>query len=228
MSFQRLANLLALASIKLFANAFYRVENKWLHTHEDDPWADTRMLVVLNHTSLFEPLLLGAAPWRMIWRIAGRIIAPGADVTMDRPIAGRLLKYVAPKMMPISRKRDETWDNFLNAIGPESVIVIAPEGRMKRADGLDKNGNPMSVRSGIADILAMLESGQMVVVYSGGLHHIQVPGQGLPKLFKHIKIQCEKLDISNYVAEMSSKENVDFHNAVVQDLESRLKTNVPN
>lgn len=228
MSIQRIANFLALASIKLFAQVFYKVENHWLHSHEEDPWADMRMLVLLNHTSLFEPLLLGAAPWRMIWRIAGRIIAPGADVTLDRPIAGKLLKYVAPKMMPISRKRDETWDNFLHAIEPESVVIIAPEGRMKRADGLDKHGKPMSVRSGVADILAMLETGKMVLVYSGGLHHVQVPGQGLPKLFKRIRLQCEKLDIKDYVAEMHSKPEIDFHKAVVQDMEWRMRQNVPS
>ena len=228
MSVQRIANFLALASIKLFALTFYKVDNKWLHNHEEDPWADMSMLVLLNHTSLFEPLLLGAAPWRLIWRISGRIIAPGADVTLDRPIAGKLLKYVAPKMMPISRKRDDTWDNFLNAIEPESVVIIAPEGRMKRVDGLDKNGNPMSVRGGIADILEMLPGGKMVIVYSGGLHHIQVPGQGLPKLFKRIRVQCEKLDIKEYVSEMNSKSDIDFHRAVIHDMEWRMRQNVPS
>ncbi|MBI1288555.1 MAG: hypothetical protein GC178_13370 [Flavobacteriales bacterium] len=125
MFLQRVANFIALASIKLFARTFYKVENTWLHNYGQDPWKGMRLLVLLNHTSLLEPLLLGAAPWRMLWRIAGRIIAPGADVTMDRPIVGRFLKYIAPKMMPISRQRDETWDRFLESIQPESVIIIA-------------------------------------------------------------------------------------------------------
>ncbi|MCB9186390.1 MAG: 1-acyl-sn-glycerol-3-phosphate acyltransferase [Flavobacteriales bacterium] len=227
MSLQRLANFIALASIKLFAITFYKVENTWLHNHEEDPWKGMRLLVLLNHTSLFEPLLLGAAPWRMLWRIAGRIIAPGADVTMDRPIAGKFLKYIAPKMVPISRERDETWDNFLNAIEPESVVIIAPEGRMKRADGLDKHGNPMSVRGGVADILEMLQTGKMVIVYSGGLHHVQVPGQGLPKLFKHIRLQSEKVDIADYIEQMRQMPDVSFRKAVVQDMEDRMELNVP-
>lgn len=227
MSAQRVVNFIALASIKLFARMFYRVENTWLHNHEEDPWKGMRLLVLLNHTSLFEPLLLGAAPWRMLWRIAGRIIAPGADVTMDRPIAGKFLKYIAPKMVPISRERDETWDNFLNTIEPESVVIIAPEGRMKRPNGMDKHGNPMSVRSGVVDILEMLQEGKMVIVYSGGLHHVQVPGQGLPKLFKHIRLQCEKLDIKTYVEQMRSVPDVSFRKAVVQDMEERMKRNTP-
>jgi hypothetical protein len=228
MLLQRIVNFMALASIKLFARTFYRVHNHWLHTHTDDPWKDVRLIALLNHTSLFEPLLLGAAPWRMLWRIAGRIIAPGADVTMDRPIAGRLLKYVAPKMVPISRERDETWDNFLRTISADSVVIIAPEGRMKRPNGLDKNGQPMSVKGGVADILQMLGHGKMVLVYSGGLHHVQVPGQGLPHLFKHIEMQCEKLDISWYVQQMQARTEVDFHRAVIQDLEARMKRNVPS
>ena len=226
-TFPRLANFLALASIKLFARLFYRVENKWVHETNEDPWKGVKLIALLNHTSLFEPLFLGAAPWRMLWRISGRIIAPGADVTMDRPIAGWLLKYIAPKMMPISRARDETWDRFLEAIEPESVVIIAPEGRMKRPNGLDKNGKPMSVRGGVADILEVLPKGEMVLCYSGGLHHVQMPGQGLPKLFKKIELRCEELNIQDYVLEMKSKSKFPFKKTVTSDLEARMKRNVP-
>ena len=227
MRLSRITNFIALASIKLSARLFYRVENKWLTELNDDPWKDVKLIALLNHTSLFEPLFLGGAPWRMLWRIAGRIIAPGAAVTMDRPIAGRLLTYIAPKMVPISRERDETWDNFLNSIEPYSVIIIAPEGRMKRSDGLDKDGKPMSIRGGVADILEMLPAGEMVLVHSGGLHHVQVPGQGLPKFFKRIQMRCEKLNIQEYVKQMKATPDVSYKKAVISDLEERMKRNVP-
>ena len=224
----RVLNFLALASIKLFARTFYRVENTWLNNKPgEDPWKGMRLIVFLNHTSLFEPLLLGAAPWRMLWQMAGRIIAPGADVTMNRPIAGKLLKYIAPKMIPISRERDETWNQFMDAIEPESVVIIAPEGRMMRENGLDKHGNPMSVRGGVADILELLETGEMVIVYSGGLHHVQKPGEGLPKLFKRIRLQCEKINISKYIATMKQNSESSFTKAVKQDFEDSMKRNVP-
>ncbi|MCB9190531.1 MAG: 1-acyl-sn-glycerol-3-phosphate acyltransferase [Flavobacteriales bacterium] len=206
---------------------FYKANNVWLHSYEGDPWKGVRLIALLNHTSLFEPLYLGAAPWSMLWRIAGRIIAPGADVTMDRPIAGWLLKFISPKMVPISRERDETWDNFLATVEPDSVVIIAPEGRMKRSNGLDKNGQPMSIRGGVADILEMLPYGEMVLVYSGGLHHVQVPGQGLPKLFKRIELRCERLNIQDYVQSMKSNPELHYKKAVVQDLEARMKKNVP-
>jgi 1-acyl-sn-glycerol-3-phosphate acyltransferase len=227
MRLYKITNFLVLASIKLFARCFYKVENTWLHTEDDDPWKDLKVITLLNHTSLFEPLLLGAVPWRVLWQIAGNIIAPGADVTLDRPVAGWFLKFMMPKMVPISRERDETWANFLNAIKPDSVVIVAPEGRMRRANGLDKNGNPMTIRGGIADILEMLPDGEMVIAYSGGLHHIQVPGQGLPKLFKRIRLQTERLNIRDYVAQMKAVPNTKFRKAMASDLEARMERNVP-
>lgn len=224
---RRFTNFLVLGTVKILARTFYRVENEWVHKTEGDPWKGMRILALLNHTSLYEPLFLGAAPWRVVWRIAGRIIAPGADVTMDRPIAGFILSLVAPKMVPISRERDETWDNFLKSIEPESVVIILPEGRMMRADGLDKNGNPMSARGGIADILEMLGDGIMVIVYSGGLHHVQVPGQTLPKLFKRIRVRCERVDIRTYIEEMHSVPETTFKKAVMRDLDQRLEKYKP-
>ena len=210
MRISRITNFLSLASIKLFARTFYKVDNTWVSEHEGNPWKGVKLITFLNHTSLFEPLFLGAAPWGMLWQIAGRIIAPGASVTMDRKVAGWLLTFIAPKMVPISRNRDETWDYFLDAIEPESVVIIAAEGRMKRADGLDKHGRPMSVRGGIADILKVLPEGEMVIVYSGGLHHVQQPGQGLPKLFKKIEMHCERVNIQEYVAEHQAQTGIAF------------------
>ena len=58
------------------------------------------------------------------------------------------------------------------------------------------------------DILEMLSEGEMVLVYSGGLHHVQIPGQGLPKLFKTIQVRCEKLNIQEYVKGLKENSNL--------------------
>jgi len=228
MFFRRITNFIVLACLKLVARTFYSIENKWVHKHKADPWKDVKLIAFLNHTSLFEPLFEGALPWRVLWRIAGRIVVPGASITMDRPFAGWLLGFIAPQIVPISRERDETWGNFLNAIGPDSLVMIIPEGRMKRPNGLDKRGRPMSVRGGIADILEMLPGGQMVIMYSGGLHHVQIPGQGFPKLFKRIQLQCETVNIQKYVEEMKAVPDPSFKKAVIRDMEERMKRNVPS
>ena len=55
---------------------------------------------------------------------------------------------------------------------------------MKRRNGLDSQGQPMTVRGGIADILEAIPSGPMLIAYSGGLHHVQAPGETLPAVFR--------------------------------------------
>src|SRR5690606_9625185 len=138
---------------------------------------EVRLVVFLNHTSLFEPLFIRFAPWSFVWNIAHKVIVPGADVTLERPLAGRVLKVLLPGVIPITRKADESWEHFLSLVNGDVITAILPEGRMKRRNGLGKEGKPMSVRGGVADILERLEQGKLLFVYSGGLHHIQCPGE---------------------------------------------------
>lgn len=222
MNISRYFNFLVLAWIKFWSRFFFWIENNWIHEHTEDPWEGVRLIVFLNHTSLYEGLFLGALPWRLLARAAGRIVVPAADVTINRPIIGPILKLFSPKLVPISRKRDETWDHFMSQIDDDSLVIIFPEGRMKRVTGLDKHGMPMTVRGGIADVLEIVNKGKMVIVYSGGLHHVQVPGQMIPKLFREIKMNSEKLDIAKYIEEMKSKGDQDFKTTVVIDLERRM------
>jgi len=220
--FKRYFNLIVLIWIKFWSRFFFWVENNWIHEHTEDPWSGVRLIVFLNHTSLYEGLFLGAVPWRLLYSAAGRIVIPAADVTMNRPIIGPILKLFSPKLVPISRKRDDTWDKFMNEIDDDSLVIILPEGQMKRATGLDKNDRPMTVRGGIADILEIVNKGKMVILYSGGLHHVQKPGQWIPKIFREIKMNSEKLDIAQYIEEMRSKGDQDFKTTVVIDLERRM------
>jgi hypothetical protein len=94
---------------------------------------------------------------------------------------------------------------------------------MMRSNGLDSRGQPMTVRGGIADILEAIPAGRMLLAYSGGLHHIQVPGQGLPKLFKTIRMRLEVVDIGTYRAARMEEGGGPrgFRRAVAQDLEKR-------
>ena len=78
------------------------------------------------------------------------------------------------------------------------MVLLAPEGRMKLANGLDPQGKPMTVRGGMADILQIIGSGRMLLAYSGGFHHIQVPRQSLPRPFKTIRIRLEPVDVEAY------------------------------
>ena len=131
-------------------------------------------------------------------------------------------------MTPITRKRDDSWKQFLESMHPDCIIIIAPEGRMKRKTGLDLEGNKMTVRAGVVDILTTVNTGQMIFAYSGGLHHVQVPGEGFPRLFKTLKMDLETYEVAEYKAMF--KEEVGsraWRKEVIEDMQQRLETKPP-
>ena len=211
-----------LVVLKFLSKLFYRHDFDWVGENiPNNRWDDIRLVAFLNHTSLFEPVFLGGVPNRFIWRMAAHGVVPAADKTTGRPMVGIIFKFVAHHVIAITRERDHTWFEVLNKIDPHSMVIIAPEGRMKRESGLDLNGNPMTVRGGIADILLAIGSGRFLVAYSGGLHHVQHPGRP-PRIFKTVRLRLEILDIAAYVAEMTANGGPEaFKKNVMRDLQRR-------
>jgi hypothetical protein len=215
-----------LVFLKYLSKIFYRHDFAFLGPTPPNPWKDLRLVVFLNHTSLFEPIFLGGVPTSFMWRLAAHGVVPAADKTTDRPLVGLVFKFVAHHVIPITRQRDETWFAVLQRIDPKSMIVIAPEGRMKRANGLDLNGKPMTVRGGIADILNAVKEGRMLLAYSGGLHHVQVPGH-IPNVFKTVRMRIENLEIADYIAEQMRGGPENFKKNVMKDLDRRRDEYAP-
>jgi hypothetical protein len=202
---------------------FYRFDVDWI-TPEPDArsWRNVKVVAMLNHTSLFEWLYAGSAPNRLLHRIATRALVPIADKTINRPIVGRFFKALAPHFTSISRAPDETWQAVLDNLDGDALVVILPEGRMMRANGLDKHGKPMTVRGGVADILRAIPEGTMLIAYCGGLHHVQVPGQRLPRLFKTLRMAFEVVDINAYKSAFGVAQNSPRFKVLVKaDLEAR-------
>lgn len=214
-------------SLNLLTRCCYRFEVKWVQPPPPDAWKDVRVFAFLNHTSLMEPLFLGALPLGFLWDAATRTTVPGADITMNRRFAGAFYKAFAPRSVAISRKRDDSWQAFLEQIQPTDMVALAPEGRMMRANGLDKAGKPMSVRGGIADILHQMGQGRFLIGYSGGLHHVNQPGQKGFKLFKTLRINFELLDIEDYLSHFASNNPEELRALVARDLEARLHQHKP-
>ncbi len=210
-------------SLKIISQIFYRTHTTW-HTDKDQiKWDQLRVIIALNHTSLFEFLFISAIPNINLWRAIDRLVVPVADVTLSRPFAGFFFRKLVPNAVSITRKRDDSWALFMESIRKDnSLILIFPEGRMMRKDGLDKHGKPMSIKGGVAEILEKLDSGKILIAYSGGLHHVQAPGELVPKVFKRIEIGFEQLDITEYKKSLDLK---DFRTAVINDLEERKKKN---
>lgn len=217
-----------LLAIKIFSRTFYRFDISWTGNLPNDPWANLRLVLILNHTSLYEPLFCGWVPKRFLKNVARNGLIPIADKTFNRPMVGRFFRMVASNVISISRLRDISWDLFINKIRRDSLVIMLPEGRMKRKNGLDANGNPMTIRGGVADLLEAIPDGRMLIAYSGGLHHVQIPNQLMPRLFKTLQMRVESLDISHYKKMLWHNRGLkSFKQSVVADLEKRLSINCP-
>ena len=98
---------------------------------------------------------------------------------------------------------------------------------MKRANGLDLHGNPMTVRGGVADILLALKKGRMLIAYSGGLHHVQIPGH-VPRIFKTVRLRAENVEIAEYIDTIMKQGGPEqFKRNVIKDMEWRRDTYCP-
>lgn len=194
------------------------------------PFSGIRLVALLNHTSLFEWLFLAAVPHKFLWEVARHGVVPAAEKTLKRPVVGRFFRALARQVISITRERDHTWRAVLESVDPRSIVVLLPEGRMKRKNGLDANGQPMTVRGGIADLLEAIPAGWMLIAYSGGLHHVQAPGERWPRLFRKIRIALERVDLAEY-REARRLEgggtDAGYKRAVVADLERRRDTYCP-
>ena len=90
---------------------------------------------------------------------------------------------------------------------------------MKRTNGLDKEGNPMTVRGGVFELLKYFSGKKMLILYSHGLHHVLPPGKKFPKLFKKIEAKIESLGVDDYLRLFMNKP--DPKDSLCRDLERR-------
>ena len=210
--------------VRALSQVFFRHEWGWVGEEPEDPWsADIRICAILHHTSLYEPVFAAVVPARFMRRIAREGVIPIADKTLRRPIVGKFFRLVAREVVGVTRQRDETWRTVVRRAGPGRMVLLLPEGRMKRPNGLDSEGRPMTVRGGIADLVETAGGGKMLLAYSGGLHHVQAPGEFFPRLFKTVRMNLELVDLADYRERILARRGPDesFRRAVVRDLERR-------
>jgi len=207
------------------ARVFYRFEWSWLGGEPERAWHDYRLVAILNHTSLYEALFAGGVPKHFVKRLAYDGVVPVASVTIERPVVGFFFRFIAGNVVSISRERDHTWEKVLASVDDKAMVLILPEGRMKRRDGLDKKGRPMTVRGGIADLIEAMGEGRMLLAYSLGMHHIQIPEETFfPRLFQPIGMLLEAVDIADYKQAMYERGGgtfQGFRKAVIADLAER-------
>lgn len=209
---------LFLAGLKLAGYGIYPSRLNWLGD-KPNQWDDISLILILNHTSLFEFVYGVTLPFNFLRSLSKRLVIPVADKTMNKPVSGFVFKHLAPHTISLTRKRDDSWQKFLDQLQDQHICIFMPEGQMKRKDGLDKNGKPMQVKKGVYDLLQKFQGKKMAVVYSHGLHHVMAPGDKLPKIFKKISADIEQLDIDSYLSQFKDLENPAL--AVAEDLQAK-------
>ena len=60
----------------------YRLRVEWITPEPRNYARGTRIIVILNHTSLYEPLLAGFAPLSLLWKCGRHGVLPVAEKTM--------------------------------------------------------------------------------------------------------------------------------------------------
>ncbi len=215
-----------LAVIKIVSRCLYSFDYEWVGRRHAHPFRDAKIGLLLNHTSLFEPVLMGLLPLSWLWQVSKHGLLPGADITMNRPIAGKIFAFMVAHPVTITRARDASWRNFLARVSEEVVVVMSPEGRMKRKTGLDKFGKSMTCRGGVADVLDRKHRGTMLIMYSEGLHHVQAPGEGFPRLFQRVRARFEEVSIEHYKNSLRHGEP-GFRERVMADLDRRRDAHCP-
>lgn len=219
-----------LLSLKAVTYTFFRVRSAWIGEPLPDPWSRLRLVAILNHTSLYEVLFAAVPPNSFLRDVAWHGVVPVAEKTANRPLVGRFFRLIARHVVSITRQRDHTWASVLQRIEGDAMVMLLPEGRMKRANGLDAYGKPMTVRGGVADVIEAIPEGRMLLAYSGGLHHVQHPGEWFPRLFKTIRMNLEVLDIAEYrrqILDAAGGDPTRFRELVRSDLERRRDQNCP-
>ena len=207
-----------LAGLKIAGKIIYPSKLNWIG-NKPDSWDDISLILILNHTSLFEFVYGVTLPYSFLNNLSKKLVIPVADKTMNKPVAGLVFKYLAPHTVSLTRKRDDSWQKFLDTLDGNKMCIFMPEGQMKRKNGLDKNGNPMQVKKGVYDLLKRYQDKKMALVYSHGLHHVMAPGDKVPKIFKSISADIEAIDVSDYLAQFSDAKDPAI--AVANDLQNR-------
>jgi hypothetical protein len=209
---------LFLCLLKIVGRLIYPSKIKWITKRPDD-LNEISLILILNHTSLLEFIYCIILPFSYLWQLSKRSVFPIAEKTLKKPFYGFMLSHIAPKTISLTRKRDESWLNFLNQIKKDDICVFLPEGQMKRKTGFDKYGKKMVVKKGVYDILLKYRNKSMAIVYSGGLHHILAPEDHYPRIFKKIFVKVECLKVNDYLKIFEQEELV--IEKITQDLQRR-------
>ena len=57
-----------LIAVRTAAKVFFKLENEWIGGEPENYAKGTRVIALLNHPCLYEPLVAGYAPLNLLWK----------------------------------------------------------------------------------------------------------------------------------------------------------------
>ncbi len=89
--FRRTFVFLVLASLKTLGHLFYTFSISYDKQHTID-WRKIKLIAFINHTSLFDLLLVCVFPYSFLWEAAERTMTPIAEKPSKGPLSVLFLK----------------------------------------------------------------------------------------------------------------------------------------
>lgn len=207
----------------ILVKILYRCSWTWIGKNSDRGFQDMKALFLMNHTSYADHMIFVLVPinviYKMFWN--ARIAVAQHQVKNFKG----LLQYLENNIVPLSRQRDDSWNNYLSNANAKSIFVMYPEGTRMSPEGLDKNGKKVRVKGGVADILELLPDGDIVILYLDGFYEILGAGMKFPKLFKKVRVTAEVVDIAALKHELAytgrHEDRYDFRVRFIEWFEKR-------
>ena len=189
---------------------------RWRHLDRIPPPAAGGVLIVANHVSQIDPLLVA----RLIWQ-AGRIprfmVKSGV---FEWPVAGRIVRGAG--QIPVHRGTEDAARSLGEAVAAlerGEAVVIYPEGTTTK----DPTGWPMQGRTGVARLVLLSPDTPVVPIAQWGAHSRGGPER--TRFGRRTAEACvgDPLDLAHWRGADPTQENL---RALTDEIMSAIRTDV--
>lgn len=195
----------------LFFKIFYFLKVK----NEKNVPKNGGLIIVANHSSFFDPPLIGSATWKRMLKFMARS-------TLFKPVWGHFLKWMGS--FPVKRGTVDrsAYKTFIDYIKQGEAVVFFPEGT-RNLDGNIQEGKPGT------GMLVYYSKAKVLPVYIHNSWKAWPKGK-FPRLFVPITVVFgEIMDFGEYFLKPPSKElYIEITNMIIDRLKEMQKNYISN
>jgi 1-acyl-sn-glycerol-3-phosphate acyltransferase len=165
-------------------------------------------VVMPNHSSFFDPPLIGSVTFGRIFRFMAR------DTLFKNPVGGTLIRWMGAFPVRRGGVDMESWNAFIRLVNNGEVVMLFPEGT-RTLTGEIQPGKPG------AGMLIYKARAKVIPVYAHGVFAAWPKGRKFPSLFKRITvIYGEPMDLTEY---FNMKEGREVYTQITDRIMDRIK-----